>query len=44
MKFNRKRVLEWVDQKGQPSDDGMITGEKIVPGPKMPLATLIPAQ
>lgn len=32
----------WIDQKGQPDNDGIITGEKLVPQPKLPLATLIP--
>jgi hypothetical protein len=37
----RIKTLCWIDQKGQPKDDGIITGEKIIPGPKLPLATLI---
>lgn len=40
--INRVKTLQWIDQKGQPRSDGVITGEKIVPTPKLPLATLIP--
>ena len=40
--INRIKKLQWIDQKGQPKDDGIITGEKIVSVPKVPLAYLIP--